>query len=201
MSSRLACLLALLALPGCAPTFRMPAVTADPAWASTTTWEPPTSFAQSAPEGYFLRRDRDPSRKLTRLTVTTHYGVYTGWVQKPQISFYVQFGGEAPEVRPGLVALLFRTLEPEALTSNRLELGCQGSAEELPVTPRSELERTGSVPSHFLTYLLPADAVGRFAGCEEGTLSVGQLRARFTGEQLAALQALLRAAGPAALFP
>lgn len=182
----------LLLSSGCAPKLRLPAVAPNPAWSAVSTWRPPATF-HTAPYST-LRQDHDATGQLTRLTVTTHRGIYTGWVQKPQISFYIQFTGPQPRTTPSVVALLFRTLEPEAVTSNRLVLDCDGTSDTVAVIPRSELEQGSTVHSHYLTYLLPIEAVGTFAACTEGTLSVGQLRSRFSTNHLAALQALLRAA-------
>lgn len=191
-------LAALGLLTACAPSLQLPAVAPDNRWAdSTAGWTLPATFATASPYGYALRRDQDRARTSTRLAVTTHRGVYTGWVQRPQITFYAQFEGSTPRHAPATIALLFRTLEPEALSSTWLVLGCRGTADTVPVVPRSVAQRTGSTSSHFLTYHLPLAAVAHFAACTEASLAVGQLHEGFFPDQLGALQVLLRAVTPA----
>ena len=99
-----------LALPACAPALILPP-TAVPA----TEWEQPLPTPIAVPDlepgAPAVRHDYDSAAGYTRRLVTTHSGAYTGWVQKPQISFFALTPGtEAPRHMPASIGLPAQTL-------------------------------------------------------------------------------------------
>lgn len=183
--------LALVALAGCAPSLTLP-----PPAAPSTEWNQSLAEAvavQEIPTGAApVHQDFDTATGYTRRLVTTHKGIYTGWVQKPQLSFFALTRGAArPAAMPAVIALVFRTLEPDAVTGPQLVLGCGTTGDTVPLANASHVAPTGNTHSHFLTYLLPTGRLARFANCDTGDLQVGQTRVHFGGMELGGLRALL----------
>lgn len=180
-----------VALPACAPALVLP-----PPAVPATEWEQPLATPIAVPEvepgAPAVRHDYDSTAGYTRRLVTTHSGAYTGWVQKPQVSFFaLTRGTEAPRHMPASIGLVVRTLEPTALTGPQLILRCATVADTVPVAVHSHVAPTGNTHSHFLTYLLPTERVAAFAGCPEGTLHLGQTSTHFTAALLSGIRALL----------
>jgi hypothetical protein len=135
----------------------------------------------------------------SRYYVTTHRGAYAGWVSKPQLTFFALTAGEAPPVRPPeQIALVFRTMEPEAVTGTVLILSCPDRVDTVGVAAASHVAPTGNTQSPFLTYTIPTARVAAFAACTEGSLQVGQMRAPFSPAQLGGIRSLLLHLGAAA---
>src|SRR5215208_3592756 len=59
-----------------------------------------------------LRIERDSAADLTRVSVTTHPGMYFRWVQRPRLTFFVVHNGTKMETLPPVVTLTFRTQSP-----------------------------------------------------------------------------------------
>lgn len=189
-------LLSLLLL-ACAPRLILPPVSPSPAWEAALEPEAVRVPDPSA-EAPAVRRAFDAAAGWSRTFVTTHAGVYTGWVQKPQLTFFALTRGPEPPTRPPTVlGLVFRTYEPAAVTGPRLTLTCPGQADTIPVAVDSRVAPTGNTQSHFLSYLLPAARVANFARCPEGELMVGKTTVRFSPAQLGGIRALLLAVGAA----
>lgn len=187
----------VLLLTGCAPSLVLPP-TAVPAGEWDQTLETAVAVPNATPGSPVVRTDYDTASGYTRRLVTTHPGTYTGWVQKPQISFFAMTrGADRPHKMPASIGLIFRTLEPDAVTGPRLILGCPSLTDTVNLANASHVAPTGNTHSHFLTYLLPTERVAAFAGCSEGTLQVGQTAARFERDQLGGLRALLLELGAA----
>lgn len=183
--------LALVALAGCAPALTLP-----PPAVPSAEWNqrlPAAVAVLDIPTGAApVHHDFDSLSGYTRRLVTTHKGIYTGWVQKPQLSFFALTEGTArPDGMPAVIALVFRTLEPEAVTGPQLVLGCGATADTVPLATASHLAPTGNTHSHFLTYLLPTGRLAGFANCDAGDLQVGQTRVHFGGLELGGIRALL----------
>ena len=183
--------LALVALASCAPSLTLP-----PPAVPSGEWDEglaqPVAVAEIPTGAALVRHDFDTLTGYTRRLVTTHKGVYTGWVQKPQLSFFALTRGTArPAAMPSVVALVFRTLEPDAVTGPRLVLWCGATVDTVPLATASHVAPTGNTHSHFLTYLLPTDRIASFANCNAGDLQVGQTRVHFDGLELGGLRALL----------
>jgi hypothetical protein len=187
----------VLVLTGCAPALVLPPVAASSAWDQAL--EPTALVPAPAADAPVVRLDFDTASGYSRRLVTTHAGIYTGWVQKPQISFFaLSRGTEAPAHVPAIIGLVFRTLEPDAVTGPQLVLSCAALADTIPLATASRVAATGNTHSHFLTYLLPTARVVAFASCAQGSMQVGQTAATFSPSQLGGLRALLRALGAGA---
>jgi len=186
----IAALAAGLLSGACATSIRMPALRPDSAWGASSAWTPPEGFATVPARGYRLRKEE--AGPITRISLTTHAPVYLGWVQPPQVPWFVQFEGQAGR-DPAIVGLLFRTLEPQTVLGNQLVFDCSGVADTGRVVPHSELEHGGSVASHFLIYRVPIEHAAGFAACDAGKMVVGQIEVPFTRDQFTSLQSLLRA--------
>ncbi len=181
----------LALLLACAPKLVLP-----PAAVPTSEWQQPSASAPRVPKAAagapLVRHDFDTLTGYTRRLVTTHPGTYSGWMQKPQISFFaLTRGTAAPEFVPASIGLIVRTLEPEALSGPRLVLQCDALADTIPVAVQSHVAPTGNTRSHFLTYLLPTAHVSAFASCSNGKLLVGQTATSFSAIQLGGIRALL----------
>lgn len=194
-------LLSVLLLAACAPAFVTPRSTIPlDVWRQKVTTA--VAVPAPAPGATAPIREYDSTSGYTRHMVTTHAGVYTGWVQKPQISFYALTLDSSPTHQlPASVALLVRTLEPDAVTGPRLILECPERSDTLPVAVHSDVIRTGNTQSHFLTYLLPSDHLATFAGCNQGSLTVGTRVSRFDVIQLSTLRGLLLELGASRVAP
>jgi hypothetical protein len=141
-----------------------------------------------------VETDRDAG--VIRRRVTTHKGIYTGWVQKPQLTFYMLSEESASPGRPTTVAgLIARVLEPDALQTTQLFFQCPNLRDSTGMVMTSRVMPTGSTQSHFLNYLIPIEPVARFANCSSGTLTIGQIAVPFNQEQLDKVRTLLRASG------
>lgn len=185
-----------LLLGACAPRLVLPPISPGPEWSqtdsSTLTIRPAPG---NAPE---IQIEFDSASGFTRRAVTTHRGVYTGWVSKPQVTFFALTPGQAPPSHlPATIGLVFRALEPQAVTGTRLILACPQHADSLGVAAVSRVVPTGNTQSHFLTYLLPLTRVATFANCDTGTLEIAQVRVQFSTAQLGGLRALLLRLGAA----
>ncbi len=134
----------------------------------------------------------DPPSGYSRHYVTTHPGAYAGWVSRPQLTFFALTSGKAPPTRPPeQIGLVFRTLEPEAVTGTTLVLSCPQRVDTVGVAAASHIAPTGNTQSHFLTYIIPTPRLAAFAACAEGILQVGQLRTSFSAAQLGGIRGLL----------
>lgn len=181
----------LLLLAGCAPQLIIPPVRSDPQWQvaadSAVHVRPPTS-AQKV--------ETDTDAGVVRRRVTTHKGIYTGWVQKPQLTFYMQSDAHgSPGRTPTVAGLIARVLEPDALQTTQLFFQCPDLRDSTGMVMTSRVLPTGSTQSHFLNYLIPIEPVARFANCSSGTLTIGQISVPFNQEQLDKLRTLLLASG------
>lgn len=183
----------ILLLGGCAPQLVLPPIVPSAEWTATG----PVPLVPPAPAGApALRRDYDSVTQYTRYSVTTHPGVYTGWVTKPQITFFALTPGAGrPAAMPANIGLIFRALEPQAVLGTTLVLACPTHADSITVATASHVVPTGNTHSHFLTYMLPTDRVAAFSACTEGTLSIAQLTVKFTEAQLGGVRGLLLGLG------
>jgi hypothetical protein len=183
----------VLLLTACAPQLILPPIAPSAEWAATG----PAPLVPPVPAGApALRREYDSVTRYTRHSVTTHPGVYTGWVAKPQITFFALTPGAGlPSAMPANIGLIFRALEPQAVLGTTLVLACPTHTDSITVATASHVVPTGNTHSHFLTYMLPTERVAAFSACSEGTLSIAQLRVPFTEVQLGGVRALLVGVG------
>lgn len=183
--------IALLLLGGCAPQLIVPPVRTEPQWQDEAGGAVAVRAPATAPK---LIEDRDGG--VIRRRITTHKGVYTGWVQKPQLTFYMLSTVEGrPAHPPAVVGLITRVLEPDALQSTQLFFQCPDLRDSAGIVTTSRVIPTGNTQSHFLSHLIPIEPVARFANCASGTLTIGQVAVKFTPEQIDGLRALLLASG------
>jgi hypothetical protein len=167
-------ILALALLTGCAPRLILPPIA-----------EPPAQPERGAPfrtalppipsEAARVSMDQDTVLGFQRLAVTTHRGAYTGWVQRPQLTFFALMPLRPSPSPLSTIGLVLRTLEPDALLGTTLSLACPAQAATMSVAAQSKVVPTGNTQSHFLTYWLPVERVADFAKCESGVLAVGQI--------------------------
>lgn len=184
-----------LCLAACAPRLVLPPISPDPRWSAEST-EPAVTVSPVPAGASEVRTDYDLASDFTRRAVTTHAGIYSGWVSKPQITFFALSPGHAPPGHlPARIGLVFRTFEPQAVMGNQLLLTCPGRADSIGVPAASHVVPTGNTHSHFLTYLIPVANIAAFGECPEGTLAIAQIRVSFTGAQLGGIRALLMALG------
>jgi len=192
--------IAVLAIAACAPHFVLPPIPESQEWVRPST-ESAIAAPAAPPGAPRVRTDYDPAADRTRRSVTTHRGVYTAWVSRPQITFFAMTAGRSlPEHVPASIGLVFRTLDPQTVRGTQLILACPGRADSIGVVVASYVAPTGSTESHFMTYRLPVADVAAFAACTEGSLTIAQIRVPFSASQLGGLRALLHALG-AALAP
>lgn len=186
--------IALLLLAACAPKLVLPPIAPAPEQP-----ERGAAFRAELPaipaEAPAVAIDQDAGLSLKRYAVTTHPGVYSGWVQKPQLTFFAISPLTSSPSPISQIGLIFRTLEPDAVLGTNLTLECPDQTATIGVAVRSQVIPTGNTQSHFLTYWLPIERVADFARCNTGTLKVGQMQVRFTDAQLGGLRRLLTAVG------
>jgi hypothetical protein len=184
-----------LLLSACAPHLELPPIGAG-SQCRTQDSAPPVTVPASTGAAPAVKTEYDAATGFTRRSVTTHRGVYTGWVSKPQLTFFALGPGKtAPTRVPASIGLVFRTLEPQAVRGTSLILSCAGRADSIGLASASYISPTGNTHSHFLTYMIPAASVARFASCEAGVLDIAQLHIPFDARQLSGLRALLLALG------
>ena len=187
--------LVTLGLLGCAPSLVLPPITAGPEW-DHPNQAPLASLPATPPDAPPVHHDYDEVSGYTRYSVTTHRGIYTGWVEKPQITFFALASGRTPPSSPpDRIGLVFRTLEPEAVTGTQLLLGCGDRTDSVGLAVASFVTPTGNTHSHFLTYFVPTPQVAAFAACSEGWMEIGRVHAPFSTTHLGGLRALLRELG------
>lgn len=187
----------------CAPSVVLPPIQPRPEWERSTA-TPLPALLPVAPGAGPVSQDFDPATGFTRYFVTTHRGVYTAWVEKPQITFFALIRGqERPTHAPEWIGLVFRTLEPQFVTSSQLLLRCGALTDSIGLAAGSRVALTGNTHSHFLTYLIPVSNVASFAACPQGEMEIGQVRAKFRHSHLGGLRALLLRLGApsAAVLP
>lgn len=181
----------LLPLTGCALSHVMPpfaATRSAAAAADTPSAAPilpsPRVFEHRKP----IAREYDTATDQTRVSVTTHEGVYFLWIQRPRLTFFYVHYGATLEHAPASVFLVFRTLDPQLPLHNRLDVECDGVHTELPITPTFWLEPGAMTTSRHYMYELLLAEFAPIVACGSATVAVGQVRAPFNGEQLEALR-------------
>lgn len=168
-------------LAGPPPSWRVTAPPPDPVEA-----ESPKSLVPVPP-----KVEHDTAEGLTRVSVMTHRGSYFLWVQKPQVTFFYVYAGDAPPAEPpSVVYVVFRTQSPQSIRDNRLTLVCDGVAADVPGLPTSRVEQNYQLSTHFLTFTVPRETIVEFAHCQQAEVEVGGVRAPFTAQQLLNLRGL-----------
>lgn len=193
-----------LFLSGCALSPMMPPLSSSYLSPGTVAapppnWRPPPS--KSAPETEApstpspgttpspIRIEHDSADDLTRVSLMTHRGAYFLWVQRPQVTFFYVYAGQAPAAAPPVVYLVFRTQSPSGVLDNKLHLVCDGATATVPGLPTSRVEQTIQTSVHYLTFAVPTETVLQFSECGAAEVEVGGVRATFSPIQQSDLRA------------
>lgn len=202
------CLASLLALslPGCALSPMMPPLNSTylapgtvaappPNWRPAPSKPVPEATAEAAPEPAAPARtpapihiEHDTADDLTRVSLMTHRGAYFLWVQRPQVTFFYVYAGQAPAAPPAVVYLVFRTQSPSGVLDNKLHLVCDGATAAVPGLPTSRVEQTIQTSVHYLTFAMATATFVRFSECGTAEVEVGGVSAPFTSIQQADLR-------------
>lgn len=135
-----------------------------------------------------ISREYDQTTDQTRVSVTTHKGTYFLWIQRPRLTFFYVYDGTALRSTPGSVFLVFRTQNPQLPLNNRLAFTCDGSRQELDITPTFWLEPGAMTTSRHYMYELSTDRLAELLACNTASIAVGDVSASFANDQLEALR-------------
>ena len=182
-----------LALTGCALSSSMPSFSTT-ASVSHAPAPPASVTAQlralgAAHAGPRIRAERDAATDQTRLSLTTHRGMYFLWVEHPRVTFFYVFPGRALEYAPPSVFLVFRTHDPQVPSTNHLTLRCNQVDEPQATVPTFAYEPSMLTTGRAFTYELPLATFAQFAGCNTAALRVGDIVVPFSDRQVAGLRA------------
>lgn len=183
--------LTLLALTSCAMSHAMPPFGVAH---STTVAAAPESPARTLPAARtfahrkHIAREHDAATDQTRISVTTHRGSYFLWIQHPRLTFFYEYQGTAPAEAPGSVFLVFRTQNPQVPASNRLSVACDGTNQDLAITPSFSTEPSAFTSNRLYMYELSLDQLAQVVACRAVTIAVGDVSAPFNAEQMEALR-------------
>jgi len=190
----------LLALSGCALSGAMPPIGVTRAAAASLRAPSPLPVlptARTSDRGDRIAREYDAASNQTRVSVTTHRGVYFLWIQHPRLTFFYEFAGATPAQVPPSVFLIIRTQSPQVPATNRLSLVCDGVRQELGVTPTFTLEPGAFTSNRQYMYELPLEQFAHLVACHSVTIALDQVKAPFKVEQLEALRGFAgRLGGP-----
>ena len=193
--SRLVVALSLpLALSACALSHVMPpySITYRYAVESPATPLPPHSLpaARAFAHRKKIVREHDATTDQTRVSVTTHRGMYFLWMQRPRLTFFYVYAGNTPSLTPGTVFLVFRTLFPQQPANNHLTLTCDGARRDLGITPTFWFEPGAFATSQHYLYEVPLTTLAGLMTCSTPSLAVGDVTASFAPDQIEALRDL-----------
>ena len=150
-----------------------------------------------APRGHTLGVvEYDRVSDDTRVSLTTHRGLYLLWIQHPRVTFFYLYHGDIPATPPARVYLVFRTQDPQYPADNRLILECDGTTDAQSAVPTFTLVPGAFRASRYFLYELSLPTVTRFLACGTAAVTVGGITARFPPAKLDALRAFARGMRP-----
>ena len=167
------------------PTFRSAApLSVAPSSFSLSQLPPRQSYAHHHP----IRLAYNSVANQTRVSLTTHKGMYFLWIQRPRVTFFYDFAGTIPTGVPATVSLAFRTTNPQFPATNALSTICDGVASSQPITPTFWSQAGPVVTSDNYTYEIPLLTFTDLLKCDALTIEVGGIRAPLKPEQMNALR-------------
>jgi hypothetical protein len=183
-----AIVLSACALPSALPSFEAtaPASRAPAPPASAVARLPArVSVGQGAP----LVTETDSATHQGRVSLTTHRGKYFLWIQHPRVTFFYVYEGAAAAHPPASIYLVFRTHDPQAPSSNRLTLVCDGAEHPQAVEPTFAFEQGPMTSSRVFTYELSLETFATFTMCDHAAVRVGDITATFDADRITQLRA------------
>src|SRR3954470_9423280 len=163
------------------PTFRSTAPLSVAPLSSPVIQLPPR---QSYPHQHPIRLAYDSVADQTRVSLTTHKGMYFLWIQRPRVTFFYDFAGTTPIGVPATVSLAFRTTNPQFPATNALSTICDGVVSSQPITPTFWSKSGPVVSSGNYTYEIPLQTFAGLLNCGALTIEVGGIRATLKPEQM-----------------
>jgi hypothetical protein len=143
---------------------------------------------RDVPHNRRIDQQYDEITNQTRVSVTTHKGSYFLWIQRPRLTFFYVYEGTGLSHAPATVLLVFRTVNPQVPNTNRLTLTCDGTPEDLEITPTFWLESGPLTSRRQYMYEMSTGTFARILRCDKTTLALGDVQAPFSTDQLAALR-------------
>jgi hypothetical protein len=134
-----------------------------------------------------ITKEYDQATDQTRVSVTTHNGTYFLWIQRPRLTFFFVYAGVLAQM-PGSVFLIFRTQDPQLPLNNRLAFVCDGTRQELGITPTFWLEPGAMTTTRHYMYELPLTTFAEFVACGDLSIALGGVNAPFVKDQREALR-------------
>jgi hypothetical protein len=122
------------------------------------------------------------------VSLTTHKGAYFLWIQRPRLTFFFVHTGTASPAAPPSVFLVFRTQSPQLPTTNHLDIGCDGRASQVPVTPTFWIAPGAFTTSRHYMYEVPLEHFAPLLACGTAAITVGGVTAPFAQDHLEALR-------------
>lgn len=135
-----------------------------------------------------IRMAYDSIANQTRVSLTTHKGMYFLWIQHPRVTFFYDFAGTTSTGAPATVSLAFRTTNPQFPATNGLSTICDGVHSRQPITPTFWAQSGPVVSSSKYTYEIPLLTFADLLKCDALTIEVGGIRAPLKPEQMSALR-------------
>jgi len=184
--------LTLLGMTGCAMSHAMPPFGVAHSATVAATPDPSPASSRPAARAFAHRtriaREHDAATDQTRVSVTTHRGSYFLWIQHPRLTFFYEYRGAVAAEASRSVFLVFRTQNPQMPANNRLSVACDGTNQELAITPSFWIEPSAFTSNRQYMYELSLDQLGQVVACHNITIAVGDVTAPFNMDQMEALR-------------
>lgn len=147
----------------------------------------------------------DSVADTTHLALVTHKGKYFLTIQRPRLTWWVDYRGHTPGAEPpAIVTLEFRTQAPQIALNARLTVTF-GMGESFEVTSAGAFSDPGvQTWSHYMRFPVPCQALAAALVSDQVTVTVGGIVERLKPDEIHALRDLLarvRAWPPVGIVP